>query len=166
MNRLFLGAVVGAVALPALAATLSGDAAYGDWRTDAPGTVRKITAADLPAPRQAFQAAPPAVVARPAGAELRAPPGFAITQIPTKLEGPRLLRVAPNGDVFNAESEHGRIHVLRVPDGAAKPSQDEIFAGVSIAPSASPSTRQGPIPSGSMSARPIRWCAFPIATAI
>lgn len=27
-----------------------GSAAYGDWHTDAPGVMRKITAADLPAP--------------------------------------------------------------------------------------------------------------------
>jgi len=29
---------------------LTGAAAFGDWRTDAPGVRRKITEADLPAP--------------------------------------------------------------------------------------------------------------------
>ena len=40
---------------PAVAAPLTGPAAYGDWRTDAPGVVRKITPDDLPPPRSAPQ---------------------------------------------------------------------------------------------------------------
>ena len=37
---------------PAMAAPLTGPAAYGDWRTDAPGVMRKITPNDLPPPDQ------------------------------------------------------------------------------------------------------------------
>jgi glucose/arabinose dehydrogenase len=38
------------------------------------------------------------------------------------------MRVAPNGDIFVAESRAGRIRVLRAPDGASKPSAKEIYA--------------------------------------
>ena len=39
-----------------------------------------------------------------------------------------MVRVAPNGDIFIAESEPGRIRVLRTADGAAKPSSNDVFA--------------------------------------
>src|SRR5581483_3447404 len=42
--------------------------------------------------------------------------------------GPRIIRTAPNGDIFVAEPREGRIRVLRAADGAAKPSVTEIFA--------------------------------------
>jgi glucose/arabinose dehydrogenase len=45
-----------------------------------------------------------------------------------QLEGPRLLRVAPNGDVFIAETDAGRIRVLHMPEGAARPERMETFA--------------------------------------
>ena len=45
-----LATLLAAVALPAIAAPLTGPAAYGDWRSDAPGVVRKITPADVVAP--------------------------------------------------------------------------------------------------------------------
>jgi glucose/arabinose dehydrogenase len=120
--------IFGALAEPALAATITGAAAYGDWRSDAPGVTRKITLADVPqdvAPKPGFGL--PAVVARPAGAELKLLPGFSVTPF-AKLDQPRLLRVAPNGDIFVAESEPGRIVVLRAPDGAGKAAQVETFA--------------------------------------
>jgi hypothetical protein len=119
---------LGLIAAPALAATITGMAAYGDWRTDAPGVVRHITPTyipkDVPAPPGV---APPSVVARPAGAELKTLPGFTATVF-AKLEGPRQVRVAPNGDIFVAESQPGRIMVLRAGAGAAKPSATETFA--------------------------------------
>src|ERR1700710_796475 len=47
----------------------TGEAAFGDWRGDAPGVVRHITPDSLPAPFAARSAAQsPSVVARPAGA--------------------------------------------------------------------------------------------------
>jgi glucose/arabinose dehydrogenase len=39
-----------------------------------------------------------------------------------------VLRVAPNGDVFVAESGAGRIRVFRAPDGASHPVQSSVFA--------------------------------------
>src|SRR5271154_6023501 len=94
-----IATLLAAVAMPAIAAPLTGAAAYGDWRTDAPGVVRKITPADV----VATGASPvgfglPALAPRPAGAELKTLPGFTVTPFATGLQGPRLIRVAPNGD--------------------------------------------------------------------
>ena len=38
------------------------------------------------------------------------------------------MRVAPNGDIFIAETRAGRIRVLRAADGEAKPSANKIYA--------------------------------------
>ena len=44
------------------------------------------------------------------------------------LDQPRLIRVAPNGDVFVVESSAGRIRLLRPADGGDEVSRNEIFA--------------------------------------
>ena len=102
---------------PAHAATLTGADAYGDWRSDAPGVVRHIAPDTMPPPyatRSAFQS--PSVVTQPANAALHVPPGFDVSLFARGLARPRTLRVAPNGDVFAAESGAGRIIVLRPGD--------------------------------------------------
>jgi len=104
-----------------------GSAAYGDWRADAPGVTRLIRAGDIPAPTARHGVAPSSIVARPTGAALSVPPGFTVAAF-AKLDGPRLIRVAPNGDIFAAETDAGRIRVLRAADGAARPSIIETFA--------------------------------------
>ena len=119
--------LLGFIAAPATAATLTGQAAYGDWRTDAPGVTRKITPADLPSVVAAPSFALSQQVARPASAELKVPPGFTVSEF-AQLDGPRQVRVAPNGDIFVAETAAGRIKVLRAPDGAGKAAQSEVFA--------------------------------------
>jgi glucose/arabinose dehydrogenase len=54
------------------------------------------------------------VIPRPEGAELTVPPGFEVaTFAEGDLKRPRWLALAPNGDVFVAESEGERISVLR-----------------------------------------------------
>jgi glucose/arabinose dehydrogenase len=109
---------------------LSGQAAYGDWRSDAPGVRRHITADDLPASyvtRSSSNA--PAVVKAPPNAVPKVPSGFTARIFARGLETPRILRVAPNGDIFIAESGAGQIRVMRAADGAATPSRSEIFAG-------------------------------------
>jgi len=117
-----------AIAGGAAAATLTGAAALGDWRSDAPGVTRKITAADMPKASTTHPGvAPPAVVARPARARLATLPGFSVEAFAT-LEGPRQIRTAPNGDLFVAETDQGRIRVLRTADGAAKPVSVSTFA--------------------------------------
>ena len=109
--------------------TLTGAAAYGDWRSDAPGVRRKLTPADMPAPLASQPAANPSHVGpRPEGAMPKAPAGFAVSLFAKDLKDPRVLRVAPNGDVFVAESDAGRVGVLRADDSLAAPAQSEIFA--------------------------------------
>ncbi|MGD0074190.1 MAG: sorbosone dehydrogenase family protein [Candidatus Binataceae bacterium] len=112
-----------------LSAVLTGAAAFGDWSTDTPGVRRKITAADLPPPFATASAGnPPRVVPRPSGATLKVPPGFVVEEFASGLSNPRLVRVAPNGDIFISESWKGRLRVLRAADGAARPDRVEIFA--------------------------------------
>jgi glucose/arabinose dehydrogenase len=118
------------LALPVLAdAPPTGAAADGDWHSDAPGVVRHFTADAMPPPYTTLSAhRAPSVVARPAGATLRVPPGFEVELFAAGLERPRTLRVAPNGDVFVAESDTGRLRVLRIPPGAAARPQPYVFA--------------------------------------
>jgi glucose/arabinose dehydrogenase len=106
----------------------TGQAAFGDWRADAPGVWRRITPADLPAPFASASASNTASIADPpSGAALKTLPGFTAKPFMTGLEAPRLLRTAPNGDIFVAESSSGRIRVLRTIDGAAKPAKIDTF---------------------------------------
>ena len=107
----------------------SGDAAFGDWRTDAPGVRRHIRAGDIPASDLSASVENTVrVVRRPEGAQLNAPPGFDVKIFASGLAGPRAMRTAPNGDVFVAESRSGRIRVLRPADDRVQPSTTEIFA--------------------------------------
>jgi glucose/arabinose dehydrogenase len=107
----------------------TGKAAYGDWQTDAPGVMRKITVNDLAAPLET----PPTahfsrVIAKPAGASLSTMPGFAVAPFATGMGGARVIRVAPNGDIFVARSNDGRVMVMRAKPGADKPDVVETFA--------------------------------------
>src|SRR4051794_27274874 len=93
---------------------------FGDWRADAPGVRHQITVSDLPPPGQGTvgqaKVVPPA-----AGALPKVPAGFAIAPYASGLQTPRAMRVAPNGDVFVAEQDGGRIKVLRAGAGGAAP---------------------------------------------
>jgi glucose/arabinose dehydrogenase len=104
-------------------------AASGDWHDDAPGKMHRISATDLPQPfatHSAFNA--PRIVPRPAGAVPKAPAGVSVSLFTDKLAAPRLIRVAPNGDIFVAESKAGRVVVLRPDADGAKPAQIATFA--------------------------------------
>src|SRR5213078_1368099 len=104
-----------------------GKAALGDWRTDAPLVRRKIT--ELPPPYATRSASnPPRLIAKPASAAPKVPPGFQVELFAANLHDPRTVRVAPNGDIFVAESEPGRVRVLRAADGASQPETNEVFA--------------------------------------
>lgn len=108
---------------------LEGQKAFGDWRADKPGISRHLTAADLPKPGATPSTANMShSVPRPASAIPQAPAGFKVELFAEGLSGPRILRVAPNGDIFVAETHAGRIHVLRAPDGGSKPDANEIYA--------------------------------------
>jgi len=106
-----------------------GKNAFGDWHLDKPGTIRLIRPEDLPKPGATPSAANVShIVARPTGALPLVPPGFRIELFAEGLSGPRIIRVAPNGDIFVAETRAGRISVIRASDGASKPGTSEIFA--------------------------------------
>jgi glucose/arabinose dehydrogenase len=101
----------------------------GDWRNAAPGVRHHITLADLPAPYATVSAGNgPQLVKRPANASLSVPPGFTARLFASGLSNPRILRVAPNGDIFVAETAANRIRVLRAAEGADTPSENQVFA--------------------------------------
>jgi glucose/arabinose dehydrogenase/cytochrome c5 len=104
-------------------------APFTDYRFEEPGKLRKITLADFPAPYATNSAAnAPQVVQRPPNAWPKAPAGFKVEQYATGLDNPRLIRTAPNGDFFLAESSSGKIRVLRGITRNGKAQQSEAFA--------------------------------------
>ncbi len=108
---------------------LTGHAAFTDASKEAPGIRRHLTLADLPAPAQEESVDNgPKIVPRPANVLPIAPKGFKVELFATGLDNPRLIRTAPNGDLFLAESETGKIKVFRGvgPDGKA--AQVSLFA--------------------------------------
>ena len=118
-------------ASPALAdeAVRTGAAAFGDWRTDAPGVRRLITPADLPAPYATRSSANMSEREARTKADVpKAPPGFTVDLFASGLNMPRVIRIAPNGDIFVAETGAGRVRVFRAGDAGAGPAQGEIFA--------------------------------------
>jgi len=108
---------------------LTGQGALGDWTTDAPGVRRRITTEDLPKPYETKSVINgPKLVPRPADAMPKVPEGFKVEEFLSGLKNPRLIRTAPNGDIFVAESRAGLIRVLRAKNGAGKPEVNEVFA--------------------------------------
>ena len=104
-------------------------APFTDFRYEQPGKWRRITVGDLPQPYATHSADNgPDVVARPTDAWPKAPAGFVVQQYATGLVNPRLLITAPNGDIFLAESDAGRIRVFRGMTSDGKPEQVSVFA--------------------------------------
>ena len=108
---------------------LTGHAAFTNYKKQAPGVVRKITVADLPAPYSTKSAGnSPTVVPRPSDAWPQALPGFKVDLYASGLNSPREIRTAPNGDLFVAESDSGEITVFRGMTKDSKPEQTSTFA--------------------------------------
>jgi glucose/arabinose dehydrogenase len=106
-----------------------GEAAFGDWSQDEPGVRRLIKPGDMPAPAVEESAANRAeTIAMPEGAKPEAADGFSVEMVASGLQQPRVIRKAPNGDLFVAESDANSIRVYRVPPGSAKPEAEEVFA--------------------------------------
>jgi len=102
---------------------------FTDFRYEQPGKMRKITVKDLPPPFETPSADNgPDVVARPANAWPQAPSGFKVELYATGLDNPRLIRAAPNGDIFLAESGAGDVRVFRGITKDGKPEQMSVFA--------------------------------------
>lgn len=108
---------------------LQGAAAFSDYRSEKPGVFRRITVSDLPKPF-ATQSVDngPHLVPRPAGALPQTLPGFRVTEYASGLAQPRLIRTAPNGDLFVAESESGRVKVVRGMSAGGKAENIQVFA--------------------------------------
>jgi len=108
---------------------LTGEEAFGHWEIDAPGVTRQFSPEDLPEPFVTESAANfPETSARPEGAELMVPEGFEVEQVVSGLQMPRVLRFAPNGDLFVANSMPGDIRVYRFSEGSSEPEEESIFA--------------------------------------
>jgi glucose/arabinose dehydrogenase len=108
---------------------LTGQAAFTDFTQESPGVRRHLTVADLPGPKpQEAVDNGPTVVARPSTSWPIAPKGFKVELYATGLDNPRLLRVAPNGDLFLAESQTGKIKVFRGVGADGKASQVSVFS--------------------------------------
>ena len=110
----------------------TGSAALSDWKADAPGVRRHIRPADIPAPVMGADPeksmAKPAKVVQPAGGAMpKVPDAFKVEVFAKGFKKPRTLRVAPNGDIFLAESDAGRVLVFRPGAGGAA-SRPAVFA--------------------------------------
>jgi glucose/arabinose dehydrogenase/cytochrome c2 len=100
-----------------------------DWPLQAPGVQHHFKAADLPAPFATTSAGNgPRTVPAPTNAMPAVPAGFTVKKFAEGLRNPRLMRTAPNGDVFIAETGRNRIRIIRTADGADAPTTNEIFA--------------------------------------
>ena len=108
---------------------LKGKAAFTDAAHESPGIRRHLTVADLPAPapEQSVDNGP-TLVARPDSAWPIAAKGFKVELYWTGLDNPRLLRTAPNGDLFLAESASGKIKVFRGVGADGRAAQVSVFA--------------------------------------
>jgi glucose/arabinose dehydrogenase len=113
----------------------TGTRAFGAWQGAAPGVARHIRPTDLPQPRlhENDHEAPdfqrkPAVVAAPQGKMPDVPQGFAVQVFASGLKQPRVIRIAPNGDIFLAESGAGRVLVFPAKSAGGAQAKPEVFA--------------------------------------
>ena len=106
---------------------LKGREAFGDWQKDRPGIRRLLKPEDQP-PVGKSTSTWVEIVRRSKRAKPIAPKGFAVDLIASGLAGPRVIRVAPNGDLFVADSEANTIRVYRVASGRVRPVKSEIYA--------------------------------------
>jgi glucose/arabinose dehydrogenase len=108
---------------------LTGAAAFVSSTTVRAGLFRKITPADLPKPFATESSTTKSrIVPRPHGSLPHAPPGFSVDLFATGLKVPRVIRIAPNGDIFVVETQAGQVHVFRGISAEGKPQKESIFA--------------------------------------
>lgn len=70
----------------------------------------------------------PTVVSPPHGFQPQVPPGFRVSVLAAGFDQPRWLAVAPNGDVFVADSGAGKVIVLRTSPATTVGGSREVFA--------------------------------------
>ncbi len=110
--------------------TITGQDAFTDYTKEHPGVRRKITVADLPQPMEDQSVDNGAdIVPQPQGAWPQAPAGFKVERYAQGMfTEPRLIRTAPNGDLFLADSKAGKVWVLRGVDAKGQPQAIQVFA--------------------------------------
>ena len=122
---------------------LSGPNAFGDWHKDSPGLMRKITPSDIVAPLATPSSANRSVIiSKPADAQLKTMQGFDVQTFASDMGGARVIKQAPNGDIFVSQSrpgnvkvgdqlqpQRGKITVLRPSPDRSKPQLIETFVG-------------------------------------
>src|SRR5262245_48466514 len=106
---------------------LEGHEAFGGWQKDKPGVRRLLRPEDQPTVGESTSN-PVQIVKRSRRAKPIAPKGFTVDLIASSLAEPRVIRVAPNGDLFIADSEANTIRVYRVPTGRTQPIKSAIYA--------------------------------------
>jgi glucose/arabinose dehydrogenase len=122
-------AVLGAMVAAQGGGVLRGTAAFGDWKKDKPGVKRALTVQDLPAASFLGSSTNRAeVVKMPEGAHPLVPDDFSVELVASGIRNPRNARIAPNGDLFVADSAANTIRVFRLTPGSAKPSETGVFA--------------------------------------
>jgi glucose/arabinose dehydrogenase len=114
---------------------LTGADAFGTWENDSPGVSRHIRPTDLPQPTltENNPEAPdferlPKVVDAPQGKMPNVPKGFTVQVLASGLDKPRVIRIAPNGDIFVAASGSGRVVVFPADSTGAAPATPAVFA--------------------------------------
>ena len=108
---------------------LTGSSAFVSSTLVKPGSFRKVTVDSLPKPFATESSTTRSrIVPRPDGALPQAAPGFKVGLFATGLKVPRVLRIAPNGDVFVVETQAGQVRVFRGLTADGKPKQDFVFA--------------------------------------
>jgi glucose/arabinose dehydrogenase/cytochrome c2 len=101
----------------------------GEWRDDRPGRVHRIDLAKLPAPTDTSATSNhPKLIDKPPGARLSVPSGFKAEVFSRVVQGPRAMRLAPNGDIFVTEMNRGRVVVMRPSANGANAASVEVFA--------------------------------------
>jgi len=129
MGLLMALALVLANAAGASPADAAKPSPFIDHRGQTPGRTHLIRPADLPPPHQTDSADNvPRLVPRPKDAWPQAPAGFKVQAYASELVNPRLLRVAPNGDVFVAESKGNLVRVFRGVGTDGRAVETQVFA--------------------------------------
>ena len=115
LQRVLCAWALGATALPLTLLAqdiVKGKDAMGDWHKDAPGVMRLITHDDIVAPLESASAANRSTtVAKPSDAQIKTMAGFKVDVFASNVDGARVIRQAPNGDIFVSQSRPGNVRV-------------------------------------------------------
>ena len=110
---------------------MTGKQAFTNTASLKPGLARKITAGDLPKPRETPSGNTPGGRGgvRPENAKPIAPAGFKVEMyVGAGLSNPRQIRTAPNGDYFVADSSDNSIKIFRGITAEGKPQESSVYA--------------------------------------